>query len=135
MPDKDKPDEIKVEDRRYFDREGNPVSASDEPTEAEAAPAPSPPSMESALEPEPKLDFVSLLFSFVHTALVHLGEVEDPIQRKVSENLTGARQMIDTLELLQEKTKGNLTKEEEEYLEAALFDLRMRFMQKAKILK
>ena len=43
--------------------------------------------------------------------------------------------MIETLELLQEKTKGNLDPFEQKYLEGALFDLRMRYMQKAKLIK
>src|SRR3990172_7021379 len=113
MSEKNKQEEVKVEDRRYFDRDGNPVGSMDQPQE-EPQPRTQEQSEGQVQEGKGKLDFVALLFSFVHTALVHLGEVKDPIQQKVVENLEGARQMIDTLELLQQKTKGNLTQEEEE---------------------
>jgi hypothetical protein len=135
MGEKEKQDEIKVEDRRYFDRDGNPVTSPESEQQPETTAKPREATVEPPPQADPKPDFITVLFSFVHTALVHLGEIEDPIQKGVVENLRGARQMIDTLELFQEKTKGNLNKEEEEYLKSALFDLRMRFMQKAKIIR
>jgi hypothetical protein len=136
MSEKEKQDDVRVEDRRRFDREGNTV---DTPETAEPSPEPS---VESAgaenrsesVEPE-KMNFIAFLYSLVHTALIHLGDVEDPIRKGVSENLEGAQHMIETLELLQEKTKGNLDQLEQQYLEGALFDLRMRYMQKAKLIK
>jgi len=60
---------------------------------------------------------------------VHLGDVEDPVSGKRNEpNLVAAQQMIDILGLLQEKTQGNLTKEEAKLLEQVLYELRLRFV-------
>lgn len=132
----EKKDEIRVEDRRHFDREGNVVrpeteAASGKKNSREARkPADSP----APGEPE-NIDFSSVLFSYIHVALISLGEREDPIQKKASENLEQARQMIDILDLMQQKTKGNLTEQESQYLESALYDLRMRYMKKSTLLK
>jgi hypothetical protein len=142
VTEKEENEEIKVEDKRHFDREGNPVHSESESPKAQAArqasgakeePAEAAPeSGESKLE---KIDFVSILFSYVHTSLIYLGDLEDPISKKSGENLEGARQMIEILELMEQKTKGNLTQKEAQYLESALFDLRMRYMQKSKLIK
>jgi hypothetical protein len=129
-----KNEEIHVEDRRYFDQEGNPIAHQEEqepPPQQEPSKAEEP---KQTSVPPASLDFVAILFTYVHTALMYLGDEQDP-EGKESENLEGARQMIDILELMQQKTRGNLTKEEEQYLESALYDLRMRYMKKAKLIK
>jgi len=131
-----KNDEIRVEDRRYFDQEGNPIVQEEQKETPQTQEEPKAEHTETnhASGTPPALDFVAILFTYVHTALMYLGEVKDP-DGKESENLEGARQMIDILEVMQQKTKGNLTKQEEQYLESALYDLRMRFMKKAKLIK
>ena len=123
--------EIRVEDRRHFDKEGNPLRP-EKPEETQ--PATEKPRTEErrSTPPPPKIDFVSLVFFYVQSALVHLGELEDPVQHQTIENFDAARQMIDIVELLKEKTKGNLTPQEDHYIETMLFDLRMRYVQKAK---
>lgn len=63
-------------------------------------------------------------------ALISLGEVENPVTKKKEVNTTHARFIIDTLAMLQDKTKNNLTKEEADMLESMLYDLRMRFVNK-----
>jgi len=123
--------EIKVEDRRLFDREGNVIASGEKGSDEGKAKQEAPPDLEPSRE---KLDFVAVLFSYVHTALVHLGDLEDPIKKITSENLEGARQMIEILELIQEKTKGNLDQNEERYLSGSLFNLRIRYMQKVKLI-
>jgi Domain of unknown function (DUF1844) len=131
-----KNEEIRVEDRRHFDQEGNPIVQEEQkepPQTHEQQKAERTEANQTSGTP-PGLDFVAILFTYVHTALIYLGEVKDP-EGKESENLEGARQMIDILEVMQQKTKGNLTKQEEQYLESALYDLRMRYMKKAKLLK
>lgn len=80
----------------------------------------------------PALDFVTFLLSLAHSALVHLGDAPDPAEGKRSVNLPLARQTIDLLAVLQDKTRGNLTGEEERVLGQTLFDLRMRFVEIAK---
>ena len=131
MADEKDNSELRVEDRRHFDKEGNPVKNEETRTE-EAVPPEKPSEFEETSSQAPQIDFPSLIFIYVQSALVHLGEVEDPISRKKSSNLSAARQMIDILELLQEKTRGNLTTQEEQYIEKALFDLRLIYVQKAR---
>ena len=76
----------------------------------------------------PTLDFVTFVLGIIGTAYVHLGDAPNP-EGQAERNLLLARQDIDLLGLLQEKTKGNLTGEEERLLEQALTDLRMRFVE------
>jgi hypothetical protein len=125
MGEEDK-NNIRVEDRRFFDKEGNPVQQ-EQAAEPEAVPK-----VENPASPPPRIDFPSFVFIYVQTALVHLGELEDPVEGKVVENLEAARQIIDILDMLKEKTKGNLSKQEDQYFESVLFDLRMRYVEKAK---
>lgn len=102
-----------------------------EPTEeaAEAA-APEAGSDEGAQRPLPKVDFPTLAISLGTSALVHLGVVADPATGKtVEKNPALAKQTIDTLEMLQEKTRGNLDAEEERLLQNLLTELRMRFVE------
>lgn len=80
----------------------------------------------------PPLTFSTFVMSLSTATLVHFGDVPDPVTGKREKNLLLARQNIDLLGLLQEKTKGNLTKEEEEVLETALFKLRLRFVELCK---
>lgn len=65
-------------------------------------------------------------------SMVALGEIENPITKKKEFNSNHAKFLIDTLAMLQEKTKNNLTKEEGEMLDYMLYDLRMRFVNKMK---
>ena len=67
--------------------------------------------------------------SLASTAAIHFGDLPDPQSGGKSEpNLDGARQMIDILTLLEQKTRGNLTAEERQLLEQVLYELRMRFL-------
>jgi hypothetical protein len=59
---------------------------------------------------------------------VHLGVTEDPMTGKNEKNLPLAKQTIDILGMLEEKTKGNLTKDEEQMLKNMLYDLRMIYI-------
>jgi len=80
----------------------------------------------SALEP---VTFMSLVLSLATTAAVHFGDLGDPATGEaMPQNLEGARQMIEMLGMLQDKTKGNLTPQEATILERVLFELRMRFV-------
>jgi hypothetical protein len=78
----------------------------------------------------PSLSFTAFVFSLMHTTAVHLGDAPDPNTGQVAPtNLEGARQMIDILGLLEEKTRGNLTAEERQLLEQGLYELRLRFVE------
>jgi hypothetical protein len=80
----------------------------------------------------PALDFVTFVLSLSHSAYVHLGDAPNPSDGKHEKNLAMARQTIDLLTVLQEKTKNNLTGEEERMLDQALYDLRLRYVEVAK---
>lgn len=86
----------------------------------------------AVVEPDlPVLDFSTFVLGIIGTAHVHLGDAPDP-DGHVSRSLEYARQDIDLLGLLQEKTRGNLTGDEERLLDQALYDLRMRFLEVSK---
>jgi hypothetical protein len=80
----------------------------------------------------PTLDFTTFILSLSHSALLHLGETPHPETNTVERTLPLARQTIDLLGLLEEKTKGNLTGDEERLLTQILFDLRMRYLELSK---
>jgi len=80
----------------------------------------------------PEIDFSSFVFSLSTSALLHLGEVPDPVTRKTEKNLLLAKQTIDILGMLEEKTRGNLTADEAKLLENVLADLRWRYVREAK---
>ena len=81
--------------------------------------------------PLPKLDFSTFVLSVVGSAYVHLGDAPGP-DGKPDLDLDLARQDIALLGLLEEKTKGNLTGEEERLVQQALYDLRLRWLEVAK---
>lgn len=73
--------------------------------------------------PLPEINFTSFILSLSTSALIQLGEIEDPFTKKQSKDLPIAKQTIDLIGMLREKTKGNLTSEEGNFLDNALFDL------------
>jgi len=80
----------------------------------------------------PTLDFTTFVLSLSHSALLHLGETPHPETNAVERTLPLARQTIDLLGLLEEKTKGNLTGDEERLITQILYDLRMRYTELSK---
>jgi hypothetical protein len=80
----------------------------------------------------PSIDFATFIVSLSHSALLHLGDAPHPETNAIEANVALARQTIDLLGLLEEKTKGNLTGDEERLLTQVLFDLRMRFVETQK---
>ena len=76
----------------------------------------------------PEIDFAGFILSFSTSALVHFGEIDDPTTGEKRRNLPAAKQTIDILGMLAEKTRGNLTPEEDRLIQAILYDLRMRFV-------
>lgn len=80
----------------------------------------------------PHIDFATFVLSLSHSALMHLGEAPHPEDGRVEKNLPLAKQNIDLLGLLEEKTKGNLTGDEERLLSQVLFDVRMRYVELTK---
>ncbi len=80
----------------------------------------------------PSIDFATFIVSLSHSALLHLGDAPHPETNAIEPNMALARQTIDLLGLLEEKTKGNLSGDEERLLTQVLFDLRMRFVETQK---
>lgn len=76
----------------------------------------------------PKIDFSMFIFSLNSSALVNLGALDDPATGKKEKNIPAAKQTIDILGMLEEKTRGNLTKQEEDMLKHMLYDLRMIYV-------
>lgn len=77
----------------------------------------------------PPADFISLVNAVALQAMFALGGVEDPETKKRYVDLEAAKYHIDTLGMLEEKTKGNLTAEESDFLSRALYDLRTGFVE------
>jgi hypothetical protein len=128
-----------VQDRRRFSpetgeaRENAPEQAaaapdasakvqSEEQTQARAA----------AEEPLPEINFSAFVISLSTQALMHLGEIANPISGKVEIDVPVAKQMIDIIVMLQDKTRGNLNASEDRLLEDILFDLRMKYVEAVK---
>jgi hypothetical protein len=76
----------------------------------------------------PKINFATFIFSLNSSALVHLGIIDDPASGSKSKNIAMAKQTIDILAMLQEKTLGNLTGDEENMLKSMLYDLRIIYV-------
>lgn len=130
-----------IKDRRRFTEEGE---AKQETQPEEQAEKPESISREEAKDrekveeegtqdmPFPEVNFSTFIFSLNTSALLHLGEIPDPATGKQQEDLPMAKQTIDLIAMLQEKTQGNLAPDEENLLKHILYDLRLRYVQKSK---
>jgi hypothetical protein len=76
----------------------------------------------------PDIDFATFVISLNSSALVQLGILEEPGTGQKTKNLALAKQTIDVLAMLQEKTDGNLNRDEENILKSILYDLRMLYV-------
>lgn len=77
--------------------------------------------------------FSAFLLSLVTTAAVHFGDIAPPgSDTRLEPNLAGASQMIEILGMLEQKTRGNLDADEQRFLEQALYELRMRYVEAVK---
>ncbi len=80
----------------------------------------------------PEVTFPAFIMSLNTSVLYHLGEIGDPATGKKEPEFELAKHGIDTLVLLEEKTKGNLTKEEGELLKNILYDVKLRYVKAVK---
>jgi len=76
----------------------------------------------------PEVNFATFIISLNASALVNLGVIADPATGKEVKNLAVGKQTIDILSMMEEKTRGNLTPEEENMLKNILYDLRIIFV-------
>lgn len=80
----------------------------------------------------PPVDFHTFVLSLGSSALLHLGEIENPNDGVSQKDLPLAKHTIDILAMLAEKTKGNLSPAEEKLMESLLYDLRLRYVELSK---
>lgn len=86
--------------------------------------------MKSSQEEAPnEIDFSTLIYSFATGALISMGLAPDPNTKKVQKNIVMAKQNIEILVMLQNKTKGNLSVDEAKFLENILMEVRLRFVE------
>ena len=85
-----------------------------------------------AQEPLPAINFSTFIISLSTQALLQLGEIADPLSGKDNKDIPVAKQMIDIIGMLKDKTKGNLNAGEERLTEDILFDLRMKYVEAVK---
>jgi hypothetical protein len=79
----------------------------------------------------PEVTFTALVMSLNTSALFHLGEISDPATGEKQQDLVLVKHTIDTLQLLEDKTKGNLENDEQDIIKNVLYDLKMRYVAKA----
>lgn len=137
MPDEEKG--FSVKDRRLFSGEETEKTPQedipeDSPSAGETKDAPR---AEAAARtgaegledmPLPAVNFPTFILSLNASALLHLGAIEDPETGRPSKNLPMAKQTIDILSMLADKTRGNLTQDEENMLKNVLYDLRIAYV-------
>ena len=81
---------------------------------------------------EDTLRFLDMVALFGQQAMISLGKLVNPMTGKAEKNLPAARLFIDTLEMLEHKTQGNLTNDESKVLQATLTDLRLMLVEESK---
>ncbi|MBW1676251.1 MAG: DUF1844 domain-containing protein [Deltaproteobacteria bacterium] len=123
-----------IKDKRTFSPEtGEARAAEAQEAEEEKAAEKEAPEGEArpAAEEEaqlPEVNFSTFIFSLSSSAFLHFGEIPDPSSGTKKKNLPMAKHTIDILGMLEKKTRGNLTPDEEQLLENILYDLRMRYV-------
>ncbi len=113
-------------DKREENREGA------SPHQQGSAKQPDRPESCTAESSLPGIDFATLVMSFASAAMISLGRVEDPETGQVHKDLVLAKQNIDILSLLQEKTRGNLLDGEVDLIEGILYELRINYVEAKK---
>jgi len=137
MPDnKDEPSSFRVVDRRTFSSDGTrrePAREVENMAERRpASPPPRPAPAEAEVEEhaeESAVGFEMLVSYLSTTAMFQLGLLEGPGGERIPPDMPNAQRTIDLLEVLQEKTRGNLTQREAKLLDDVLYDLRLSFVE------
>ena len=122
-----------IKDRRSFDEKGDRRGQAEEAEMKEKAQKEAPAHEQTSEErpPLPEVNFNSLIFSLSSSALLHFGEIADPQTNEKRKDLPLAKHAIDTIAMLKDKTKGNLSEEEQKFIETVLTDLRWRYVKAA----
>lgn len=129
---------FKVVDRRPFSEDGTRREGSERETSEKLpeprVPAPAPSAANTVGEPEEYLEpegsgFETLVSYLSTTAMFQLGVLPGPSGERIPSDMVSARRTIDLLEVLQEKTRGNLTPAESRFLEEVLYELRLSYVE------
>jgi hypothetical protein len=139
MPEeKEEKKDFVVKDRRIFAEESTDdgetdekeAPAAEEQTGAQTKEDNEQPDPEAQEPPAqfPEINFATFVASLNASALLQLGAIEDPTTGTKNKNLPMAKQTIDILSMMQEKTAGNLSQEEENLLKNILYDLRLMYV-------
>ena len=126
--DKDAPSGFKVVDRRSFSTEGVRREGADVDQGKPEAPASRPAEPPEEFGPE-SVGFDTLISYLSTTAMFQLGALPGPGGERIPADLPNAARTISLLEILQEKTEGNLTPQETRFLEDALYELRLAYLE------
>ena len=132
-----------VSDRRLFTPSGERITdtGQPEPAEPESPPSPEQKAPAAAASPQtppteadtpqdlPPVDFASFVMMLTNNIMVFLGQVPNPLTQQPQVDLAQAQHTIDILMMLREKTRGNLTDEEERFLQELLPQLQMAYVQ------
>ena len=120
-----------IKDKRTFDEKGevkDEVPRQEAGTKGEIDEKEQKEQNKTETPPFPEVSFTSLIFSLSSSAFFHLGEVADPETGERKKDLPLAKNAIDTINLLNEKTKGNLTEDEQKFIDTILSDLKWRYI-------
>ena len=129
--DKEERRGFQVRDRRRFSDTGE--ARADVSGESAASPPPEPAAAAPATEPaDEPVTFSTFVLGLSTQALLHLGEIPNPVTQALERDLGAAKQVIDILGILREKTRRNLEAGEESLLDSVLYDLRMRYVELAR---
>lgn len=115
-----------IRDRRASG--GSEAPSAKDSTASASTPAGTPPSEPSQSVPPPPVTFSSFVISLGSSSLMLMGEQLDPQQPSMPVNLPQAKEIIDLLSVLEDKTKGNLTSDEQTVLRDMLYALRMKYV-------
>jgi len=121
-----------VKDKRLFAESGEARRPEEQTTPAAEEPKPvSPEAAQSDKEKEPDyppINFTNFVLSLSTSALFHFGDFPDQEGGKTQKNLSAAKQTIDILDMLNEKTKGNLNENENTLIQSVLYELKLRYV-------
>jgi hypothetical protein len=126
--DSERQPRFQVKDRRRFSDSGEARPDADPEARTGASRPTSPP---GAPDPAPadRVTFSSFVLGLSTQALCHLGEIPNPTTGGMERDLAAAREVIDILGMLRDKTRNNLEQAEDTLLDSVLFDLRMRYVE------
>ena len=120
-----------VKDKRLFAEtdESRPQEDLKAPAAEEEPKPPETPETTTNQEADyPLVNFTNFVLSLSTSAIFHFGDFPDPEGGKAQKNLPAAKQTIDILDMLNEKTKGNLDENEDKLIQSVLYELKMRYV-------